>query len=129
MTESQLDDTPPFIARYRWRIRLGTVLTVVVLGGSLIAVWYLFLRAPGPRRVCEHVAHMRRQFPQEAERLEEALATLSMGDPPRASLTGNDQQCVWFFATEHKQLGFFGYGRLARCVTGAESPRELYPCL
>lgn len=42
---------------------------------------------------------------------------------------GSDQACVWFFATEQNTRGFFDYGRLARCVTFAKTPRELYPCV
>src|SRR5690606_28834648 len=54
MSEPLPHDLPPLITRYRWRARIGTALAIVIVGGTLGVVWYYALRAPSPRRVCDH---------------------------------------------------------------------------
>ena len=122
-----LPDEPSLISRYRWRVRLGTALTIAILGTTVGATWWLFVRSPGPRSVCDHVTQMRRRFPQDARRLEAALTPLRE-DGPGASPSA-DQLCMWYFGTEKKELGFVDYGRRSRCVTAAEDPAELLACL
>lgn len=129
MSESLPHDLPPLITRYRWRKAFGTGLAVVVIGMSLSVIWFYFVRAPGPRAVCDHVVSLRRQFPQQAQGLADAVAPLGVSGAPRPVTHSTDQLCMWFFTTEQKQLGFIDYGQLARCVTFAQSPAELYPCL
>lgn len=122
-----LPDEPSLISRYRWRVRLGTALTIAVIGTTLGVTWYAFVRAPGPRSVCDHVSRMRRAFPDEARRIEAALTPMRE-DGPGASPSA-DQRCMWYFGAEQKALGFVDYGRRSRCVTSAEDPRELLACL
>lgn len=129
MGESLPHDLPPLITRYRWRKTIGTVLAVVVIATTMGIGWFFFVRAPSPRSVCDHVQWLRRHFPQEAQGLEDAFAPLAVSGSRRSASHGTDQQCMWFFTTEQKQMSFFDYGRRARCVTFAESPQELYPCL
>jgi hypothetical protein len=129
MSESLPHELPSFITRYRWRKTIGTVLAIVVIGGALGISWYYFVRAPGPESVCEHVAALRRRFPQDTQKLEDAVASLSVSGKPRPVSHSADQLCTWYFTTEQKQLSFVEYGQLARCVVFAESPQELYPCL
>ncbi|MCA9711448.1 MAG: hypothetical protein KDK70_36760, partial [Myxococcales bacterium] len=129
MSESLPHDLPPLITWYRRRKALGTMLAVVVLTGMLGTTWFFFVRAPAPDSVCDHVAAMRRRFPQETQALQDAVAPLTMSGSPRAVTHSADQLCTWFFTTEQRQRSFLDYGRLARCVTFAESPQELYPCL
>lgn len=129
MSEPLPHDLPSLITRYRWRARLGTALAAAVIAGSVGTVWYYFLRAPGPRSVCDHLARLRRSFPADAATIDETVATRAVSEAASSVDPGRDQVCMWFFATEQKQRGFFGYGRLARCVTFAKTPRELYPCV
>jgi len=129
MSEPLPHDLPSFITRYRWRNRLGTALSAVVIGAALGTVWYYFVRAPGPRSVCDHLAQLRRSFPADAPAIDEAVAPRAVSEAPRPVDHGSDQACMWFFATEQRHRGFFDYGRLARCVTFAKTPRELYPCV
>jgi hypothetical protein len=129
MSEPLPDDLPPLITRYQWRSRLGTALAVAVVGTTLGAVWYYFVRAPGPRSVCDHVESLRRSFPEQAAGLDEAVAPRAVSEASRPVANSSDQVCMWFFATERKQRGFIDYGRLSRCVTFAKTPRELYPCV
>jgi hypothetical protein len=129
MSEPLPHDLPSLITRYRWRTRIGTALAAVVITATLGTVWYYFVRAPGPRSVCDHLAALRRRFPAEAPALDEAVAPRAVREASVLADHGSDQACVWFFTTEQKQRGFLAYGRLARCVTFAKSPRELYPCV
>ncbi len=129
MSEPLPHDLPGFITRYRWRRRLGTALAIVVVGLSVGISWFYFVRAPGPRRVCDHIARLRRNFPQQALDLENAVATRAVDSSERAVHNTADQVCMWYFTTERKQRSYMDYGRLARCVTFAGTPRELYPCL
>lgn len=121
-----LSDEPSLIVRYRWRVRLGTALAIAIIGATVGVSWYSFVRAPGPRRVCDHVASLRRHFPQDSSRLEAALRPLSdRGEVPQTA----DQLCMWYFGAEQKELSFVGYGQRSRCVTSAETPAELLACL
>ncbi len=129
MSEPLPHDLPAFINRYRWRSRLGTALAIAVVGTTLGTVWYYFLRAPGPRSVCDHVMELRRSFPEDAATINEAVAPRGVSESMQPVTQDSDQACMWFFATEHKQRGFLDYGRLSRCVTFAKSARELYPCV
>jgi len=124
-----LPDAPSFITRYRWRLRLGTALAVVLITTTVITSWYYFVRAPGPRSVCDHVAQLRRHFPKDAPGLEDAVTPLASGEAPRAITNTTDQLCMWYFTAEQKERSFTSYGRLVRCVDFAETPRELYSCL
>lgn len=129
MSEPLPHDLPPLITRYRWRARIGTALAIVIVGGTLGVVWYYAIRAPSPRRVCDHMAWLRRTFPEHSGQLTEAMAPRGVSEAGRPVSASSDQACMWFFVTERTQRGFFDYGRLARCVTFAEVPRELYPCV
>ncbi len=129
MSEPLPHDLPSLITRYRWRSRLGTVLVTLTLAGVAGTVWYYFVRAPSPRSVCDHVARLRRDHPDDAPGLDEAVAPRAVSEAPQPASPDVDQACMWLFTTEQKQRGFFGYGRLARCVTFARTPRELYPCV
>jgi hypothetical protein len=129
MSEPLPHDLPALITRYRWRARLGTVLAIAVIAATLGTAWYYFVRAPGPRSVCDHLARLRRSFPADAPAIDEAVALRAVSEPSQPVDAGSDQACVWFFATEQRTRGFFDYGRLARCVTFAKTPRELYPCV
>lgn len=120
-----LSDEPPLISRYRRRVRLGTALVIAIIGTTVGASWYFFVRAPGPRSVCDHVAELRRRFPDDARRLETALRPLNEAGASQSA----DQLCMWYFGTERKQLGFVGYGQRSRCATGAETAGELLACL
>ncbi|MEX1363830.1 MAG: hypothetical protein AB1Z98_11930 [Nannocystaceae bacterium] len=128
MSEEPLPDEPSLIARYRWRVRLGTTLTIAIVASTLGASWFYFVRAPGPRSVCDHVAELRRRFPQDADRIEAALRPMTGGNPGSVS-QATDQLCTWYFTTERKQLGFVAYGQRSRCVTFASTPAELLSCL
>lgn len=129
MSEPLPHDLPSLITRYRWRSRLGTALAVVVVGATLGTGWYYFVRAPGPRSVCDHLAGLRRSYPEHAPAIDEAVSPRAVSEASQPVDPGSDQVCMWFFATEQKQRGFLDYGRLARCVTSADTPRELYPCV
>ncbi|MCH9687952.1 MAG: hypothetical protein K0V04_41365 [Deltaproteobacteria bacterium] len=129
MSEPLPHDLPGFITRYRWRARLGTALAIMVIGISVGVGWYYFVRAPSPRAVCDHVDALRHQFPAQASDIEAAVAPMAIGGSERAVNNTFDQVCMWYFTTEDKQRSFFDYGRLARCVTFADDPRELFPCL
>jgi hypothetical protein len=129
MSEPLPHDLPPFIRRYRWRSRLGTALAIAVVGSTLGTVWYYFVRAPGPRSVCDHLAGLRRSFPDDAQGLDEAVAPRGVSEASQPMAHSSDQACMWFFATEQNQRGFVDYGILVRCVTFAKTPRELYPCV
>ncbi|MEM9458247.1 MAG: hypothetical protein AAGF11_28990 [Myxococcota bacterium] len=129
MGESLPHDLPPLITKYRRRKTVGTVLAIVVIGTTLGTGWFYFVRAPGPRSVCDHVEMLRRRFPQSSAGLEDAFVPRGVSGSTRPVDHGTDQQCMWFFTTEQRRMSFFDYGRRARCVTFAESPQELYPCL
>jgi hypothetical protein len=79
--------------------------------------------------VCDHLAWLRRSFPADVPAIDETVAPRAVSEAAQPFDPGSDQVCMWFFATEQKQRGFFDYGRLARCVTFAKTPRELYPCV
>ncbi|MEM7154418.1 MAG: hypothetical protein AAF799_16345 [Myxococcota bacterium] len=128
MSES-LPDAPPFISRYRWRSRLGTALTIAILSTTSGIVWYGFIRAPSPRSTCDHVSDLRRSFPQDSHRLDEAITPLAADNGPSMASTSSDQRCTWYFTTQQKELSYMAYGTLTRCVTGAETPTELLTCL
>lgn len=129
MSEPLPHDLPSLITRYRWRTRIGTALAIVVIGTTLATVWYYFVRAPGPRSVCDHLAQLRRSFPADVPAIDETVAPRTVSEASQPLEPGSDQVCMWFFATEQKQRGFIDYGRLSRCVTFAKTPRELYPCV
>ena len=124
-----IPDAPSFITRYRWRLHLGTALAVLIIGASVLASWYYFVRAPGPRSACDHIAGLRRRFPQQPRALEEAVTPLAAISSAKPISHTNDQLCMWYFTTEQKELSFFAYGRLSRCVGFAQTPRELLACL
>lgn len=128
MSES-LPDAPPFISRYRWRSRLGTALTIAILSTTSGVVWYGFIRAPSPRSTCDHVGELRRAFPQQSHRLDEAITPLAADNGPSAARNSSDQLCTWYFNAQEKGLSYMAYGKLTRCVTGAETPGEALACL
>ena len=129
MSESLPHDLPPLITGYRRRKTIGTVLAIVVLVSTLATVWYFFVRAPSPKSVCDHMHALQRQFPQHGDRMRGAVSSLAVRDAPNPVHHSADQQCTWYFTTEQKQRSFFDYGKLARCVTFADTPQALYPCL
>lgn len=129
MSEPLPHDLPSLITRYRWRTRLGTALATVVIAGTLGTVWFYFVRAPGPRSVCDHLAWLRKSHPADVPAIDETVAPRAVGEVSQPAEPGSDQACMWFFATEQKQRSFIDYGRLSRCVTFAKTPRELYPCV
>lgn len=128
MSES-LPDAPPFITRYLWRLRVGTVLAIAVLVLAIGSGWFYFLRAPSPDTLCDHVAQLRRAHPDDARMLTEAMNPMANDDPGRPMQPSSHQQCMWYFTTEQKQRGYLGYGRLSRCVSKAPSPTALFACL
>ncbi len=129
MSESLPHDLPPLITRYRRRYALGTAMAVVVTLTTVGAVWFYFVRAPGPRSVCDHVEGLRRQFPQDSRSLEDAFAPQAVGGSDQPVTPSTDQLCMWFFTTEQKQRSFVAYGQLSRCMTFAETPQELLSCI
>ena len=124
-----LPDAPTFITRYRWRMRLGSALVLMLLVSTVGVVWYFFVRAPSPTSLCEHVDALRRTHPADSPGFSEAMTPLAADSSALGSTHSDTQLCTWYFTTQHKERGFFEYGALARCVGAAQSPSALHSCL
>ena len=102
-------------ARLRTRIVLVMALAAVVAVGW--GVWRLFLRAPSPSAVCEHLEAVH-AFPR---------MPISIGDQTPPSGTAR-QQCEWYYSATRKVRGFWGYGRVARCAIEAANGPDAELC-
>lgn len=98
------------------RIASIAVLAIVVL---LFAAWWLFIRAPGPTQLCEHVVEV--TMTDTAER--------GLAPQTRARLVAATQaQCEQRAHDKLKLRGRIKYATWAKCMLAAEDVAGLGGC-
>ncbi len=97
------------------RVSLGLFLFVA----TLVVLWAIFVRAPGPAELCEHIVQVT---------LEEASAA-QMSIESEASLVGGLQErCIEHKLDKIQLRGRVKYARYAKCVMAGTTLAEVEAC-
>jgi len=118
----ETDETEEIARSYRRRRVIGTVVAVVIAGGSAWALWIYMLRRPSPAATCRSISELvAREASGEERQAQAALAgrvvlAVTKADNPDATVTS---ACEVYFRTLESQAFYAEdrYGWLARCLT------------
>lgn len=97
------------------------IASAVVLGLTLLVFvgWWLFIRAPGPVEVCEHIVEVT---------LREAGDQALRGDTEARLIESTREQCVEHKLDKLQLRGRIKYAEHAKCVMAAETLSEIGHC-
>lgn len=97
------------------------IASAVVLGLTLLVFvgWWLFIRAPGPVEVCEHIVEVT---------LREAGDQSLRGDTEARLIESTREQCVEHKLDKLQLRGRIKYAEHAKCVMAAETLSEIGHC-
>lgn len=98
------------------RIASAVVLGLTVL---LFTVWWLFIRAPGPAVVCQHIVEVTLR-----EAGDQALA----GDTEARLVESTREQCISHKLDKIQLRGRIKYAEHAKCVMAAQTLSEIGRC-
>ena len=97
------------------------IASAVVLGLTLLVFvgWWLFIRAPGPVEVCEHIVEVTlREAGDQALRMETEAQLIE----------ATREQCIEHKLDKIQLRGRIKYAEHAKCVMAAETLLELGHC-
>ena len=86
---------------------------------TLVVLWAIFVRAPGPQEVCEHIVSVT---------LEEARAADMTRESEAALVSGLQERCVKHKLDKIQLRGRVKYAEYAKCVMSATSLSEVESC-
>jgi hypothetical protein len=97
------------------------IASFVVLGltALLFALWWAFIRAPGPVEVCEHIV---------AVTLREAGDQALRGDTEARLIESTREQCIEHKLDKLQLRGRIKYAEHAKCVVAAQTLSEIGRC-
>lgn len=97
--------------------RIGLALFLFV--GTFVVLWAIFVRAPGPQEVCEHIVEVT---------MTEATAA-GMSPESEASLVGGLQErCIKHKLDKMQLRGRVKYAEYAKCVMAATTLLDVESC-
>jgi hypothetical protein len=93
----------------------------IVLGLTLLFFvgWWIFIRAPGPMEVCEHIVAVTLREAGDQALSDESQARL---------LETTQQQCIEHKRDKIQLRGRIKYAQYAKCVVGAQTLSEIGHC-
>lgn len=96
---------------------VSTVLLLVV--GGLVGLWVLFVRAPSPQAVCDHIVQVT---------VDEATQSGMSRDSQVVVIEQMRKRCVKHKLDKIQLRGRISYARYARCVVGEQSVSGFSRC-
>jgi len=97
--------------------RVGQAVFLFV--ATLVALWAIFVRAPGPEDVCEHIVNVT---------LREAQAAAMNHESEAALMAGLQERCVKHKLDKMQLRGRVKYAEYAKCVMAADTLAEVETC-
>ncbi|MBV1860109.1 MAG: hypothetical protein KUG77_16975 [Nannocystaceae bacterium] len=97
--------------------RVGQAIFLFV--ATLVVLWAIFVRAPGPETVCEHIVTVT---------IEEAQAASMNPQSEAALMSGLQERCVTHKLDKMKLRGRVKYAEYAKCVTAATTLAQIETC-
>ena len=97
------------------RVGLGLFLFV----GTLVLLWAIFVRAPGPEAVCEHIVEVTLQEASSADMSVESEASL---------VAGLQERCIEHKLDKIQLRGRVKYAKYAKCVMAASTLLDVESC-
>lgn len=97
--------------------RLGQAVFLFV--ATLVGLWALFVRAPGPEDVCEHIVDVT---------MREAQAAAMNPESEAALMAGLQERCVKHKLDKMQLRGRVKYAEYAKCVMAASALSEIESC-
>ena len=87
--------------------------------GTLVLLWAIFVRAPGPEAVCEHIVEVTLQEASSAEMSVESEASL---------VSGLQERCIEHKLDKIQLRGRVKYAQYAKCVMAASTLLDVESC-
>ncbi len=97
------------------RVGLGMFLFVA----TLMVLWMIFVRAPKPQQVCEHIVQVT---------LQEASAAQMSADSEAALVSGLQERCIAHKRDKIQLRGRVKYAQYAKCVMSASTLSAVESC-
>ncbi|MEM6294094.1 MAG: hypothetical protein AAGA54_22640 [Myxococcota bacterium] len=97
------------------RIGLGVFLFVA----TLVVLWAIFVRAPGPSELCEHIVDVTLKEAASAQMSRESEASL---------VSGLQERCVKHKVDKIQLRGRVKYAEYAKCVMAAQTLSDVESC-
>lgn len=97
--------------------RLGQAVFLFV--ATLVVLWAIFVRAPGPADVCEHIVDVTMRDAQAASMNPQSEAAL---------MAGLQERCVKHKLDKMQLRGRVKYAEYAKCVMAASTLAEVESC-
>ncbi|MCR9164526.1 MAG: hypothetical protein ACE37F_07275 [Nannocystaceae bacterium] len=97
--------------------RVGQAVFLFV--ATLVTLWWIFVRAPGPEEVCEHIVEVT---------LDEARSAQMNPESEAALVSGLSQRCIEHKLDKIQLRGRVKYAEYAKCVMAAQTLLDVESC-
>lgn len=97
--------------------RIGQAVFLFV--ATLVTLWWIFVRAPGPQELCAHIVDVTMREAQAAQMNAESEAAL---------LTGLQERCIEHKLDKIQLRGRVKYAAYAKCVMAAQTLLDIESC-
>ncbi len=92
---------------------------VFLFTATLFVLWWIFVRAPGPQDVCEHIVQVTLAEAKDAQMNAESEAAL---------MTGLQERCIEHKLDKIQLRGRVKYAKYAKCVLAADTLQAIESC-
>lgn len=100
------------------KLRIAS-LAIVVFVGTLFALWWAFVRAPGPAELCDHIIEVTVAEARQSDISQQAEADV---------VERTRQECIAHKRDKIQLRGRIRYAQYAKCVMAAQTLEEIYGC-
>ena len=97
--------------------RVGQAVFLFV--ATLVTLWWIFVRAPGPEAVCDHIVDVT---------LNEARGAQMNPESEAALVSGLQERCIKHKLDKIQLRGRVKYAEYAKCVMAAETLLDVESC-
>jgi hypothetical protein len=97
--------------------RVGQAVFLFV--ATLVTLWWIFVRAPGPEEVCDHIVEVT---------LNEARSAQMNPESEAALVSGLQERCIKHKLDKIQLRGRVKYADYAKCVMAADSLLDVESC-
>lgn len=97
--------------------RVGQAVFLFV--ATLVTLWWIFVRAPGPEEVCDHIVDVT---------LNEARGAQMNPESEAALVSGLQERCIKHKLDKIQLRGRVKYAEYAKCVMAAETLLDVESC-
>lgn len=97
--------------------RVGQAVFLFV--ATLVTLWWVFVRAPGPEEVCDHIVEVT---------LNEARSAQMNPESEAALVSGLQERCIKHKLDKIQLRGRVKYADYAKCVMAADSLLDVESC-